>query len=228
VTLDTTLFLVHAAENDIDPSQRAKSLAVAYNFSQLAPSMWQHDDFDWDDCYGVDGATVIAAFDAYERDWRIHHFLNQANSGDWLLAWAAPCIPLAVHWGDMATVGRNFERSMASLSRVLQEDDQDAEIGVLIAAPLVWSTFTWNARLPSEYRTAVANMMSSYRQTWSTAHETLAEMLEKVTWCRTLGDRNLNHCKHRAATVAFSDFLQFVANARTMFWRLIYMHLSTR
>ena len=194
--LATTLFFLSASHSDPDPVMRSKCLAAAYNFTQLSGAMFAHPDFCWDAVYGVDGATILAAFEAYDYDTH-HAFLNAGFSGDWFIWWAAPCLPLSLHWGDMARVQENMDRLHVIARRIIQEPEYGNEVVGIIIGPAVWSALLWSCRMSTDQREEVATMMVSCQLTWAQAEDTVDT--GAPAFMRPRGDRTADGTRYHAA-----------------------------
>eukprot|EP01049_Picozoa_sp_SAG25_P003137 SAG25_NODE_176_length_12787_cov_14.980060_2_plen_1127_part_00 len=195
VVLDSMTFLLRSAESDLDPAMRHKCLASAFNFAQVAPVMWQHPEFAWDTVYGSNGAHAIAATDAYDYD-TTHEFLNKQLSGDWLVTFAGPCAPLAMHWGDMHQVDKMMDHSLLSMQRMMQESDTASETVNLIVGLSVSALLVWSCRMSARRRETLANMMSSYKMSWSAVEVTCTAICASLDPMRNVGDRDVDGHLH--------------------------------
>jgi hypothetical protein len=187
-TLDTILFLLKAGQSDPDPVMRAKCLAFAYNFSQVTEPMFLQEKFSWDAVYGPMGGSIQAAFDTYEYD-TMHAFLTKSLLADWFIAWATPCLPLALHWGNMKLVNANFDKAMVYLRRMIQEPNYDQECAAILCGAGVWSHLIWSCRMSAEQRDSMHNVLASCQLTWATADGTIDRAASKMLWMRPRGDR---------------------------------------
>ena len=192
--LDTTLFLLGAAESDPDESMRTKCLIMAFNFMQLAPCMWMHlrTSSQWDKVYGVGGATITAAFDKY--DYEVHHdLLNTALAGDWFIGFAAPSLPLFVHYGEVARGLENMRKAVVSIRRMIDEGfsgENVTEQSSVVNALAVWPILVWSCRLSADQREVMANMMHDAGMTFARAEATIEPMSKVLGWMSDLGDKN--------------------------------------
>jgi hypothetical protein len=186
--LEVTLFFVNAGKSDPDPVMRSKCLVSAFNFAHWAAPMWQHPDFSWERVYGADGATLMAAFDAY--DYVKHHrFLIRNGAGDWFIWSAVPCLPLPLHWGDMVTTNKNMDRSFEIIRRIIAEADYALEVGGIIVGIPLWSTLIWSLRLPADRRQAMVSLLAVCQLSWDQLEATVDDAVETLSWLRPRGDK---------------------------------------
>jgi hypothetical protein len=194
IMLDLLEFLVRSADSDPDPLMRSKCQAAMWNFAQLVSVMWDAE-FSWDAAYGADGAICIAAMDAYDYD-TIHPWLNRTLSGDWLTVFAGPCLPLVIHWGDMARVDEMLDRLFLSMQLMSQESDSETEKANLLCIAPFWSVMIWSCRLSTARSDAVANFMRSNGLSWAEIDNTMKECAEDFSPLRPLGDRSQEQYIH--------------------------------
>jgi hypothetical protein len=159
---------------------------------------------------------------------KMHHFLTRQLSGDWLVAaagpfcvlgtstvlvrkvllgitqpcahcCAGPCLPLALHWGDIHSMYKSMDQSLLSLRRMLQEPDTAAESVTLMIGLLIWAMAAWSCRVSASRRQAICNLQSSFAMTWGASETTLAGICEVLTPFRKLGckdrDGHLHSCE---------------------------------
>eukprot|EP01046_Picozoa_sp_COSAG06_P014490 COSAG06_NODE_900_length_11658_cov_9.850852_4_plen_1819_part_00 len=193
LALDTTLFFLGAAESDKDESTRTKCLIMAYNFTQMAAAMWLHlrTSAQWDKVYGVGGGTIVAAFDKYDYDLH-HELLCQSLAGDWFIGWAAPSLPLLVHYGDVKLGIENMGKAVESIRRIVDDDDHMVEQSLLCCALIVWPTLVWSCRLSADRREVMASIMHDASMTFSSAEATVVPLSKRIGWMRELGDKSMD------------------------------------
>jgi hypothetical protein len=197
--VETTAFFLKAAEADPDPAVRAKCLIFAYNFSWTAPMMWDHPTFSWNAAYGVNGTALDAAIESYDYDV-IHQYLNKALSTDSFISFAAPCVPLAIHWGDLARVDKYMDRCSPFLRRMMQEPDAWlSELINIICGILSWSTLVYSCRMSASQCRVIFDLMESFHLTWSEADDIMSRMIATMAskgQIRKLGDKQVDGMLH--------------------------------
>eukprot|EP01051_Picozoa_sp_SAG22_P004183 SAG22_NODE_218_length_14885_cov_24.733699_4_plen_740_part_00 len=206
--LESVLFTLKAASSDEDPVMRAKCLMSAYNNAQLSAVFMMSPEFDWDEVYGVDGETLVAAFAAY--DWDVQHpFLVQTWMADWFIAFCMPVAPLALHWADMARVNDHFDKAMLYVRRMIDVGPDDptyvSEAAAQICAAVSWSALVWSCRMPpgDERREAVAAMMAACDMTWQKAASKMDHVASFSVWLRRHDDRTMTQHYQAADTFTY-------------------------
>jgi hypothetical protein len=141
--------------------------------------------------YGVDAVSVIATFEAYEYETS-HAFLTKTLAADWVILGLSSCVPLALHWGDIARLNDHMDQSLVHIRRMIDEPDRGPELSGLLCGPVFWTMFVWSCRMSAERREALATILVSCELSWSQADATLDSAVNKVVWLRERGNRTLD------------------------------------
>eukprot|EP01052_Picozoa_sp_SAG31_P029721 SAG31_NODE_2978_length_4831_cov_236.467033_2_plen_844_part_00 len=190
------LFLLEESRTNPDPIARACCLQSAYNFSQVdVPHL--DPDFSWSAIYGMNGETLITAFDNWGLE-TTHPFLKAKLSGDWFLYMGCPVLPLAQHWGHMAQVYKNLDRVMLNIHRLITEGRDAGDTLGSFCGAISWPTIAWSCRLEPHRCEAVAKVFALAGLTWSRAAEEVDRAAKDTAVIRPRGDRSTEGVYHTA------------------------------